>query len=443
MNNKLSIETLMKWIFMMLAVSMVALTLGARLHLSYSEKLAETVRNGEQVKHSIEKQKLRQQEDIILGRLGPAWRTAAPGERPRMTIVNGDSRLALSISSTAIIASIAEDERYLLLVGLLGLIAAVEISVFISYLLTRPIRRLAWGCREIARGRHVVVPLYNMMPYEFRELTDRFNEMASQLEKWKEVQRQLSRMDRLAALGEMLSGLAHEIRNPLASMRIQIDLLRSEVEASASCEEGASDRDEALEQIGILENEIDRLNSIVTQLLAFVRPNQITIDPTSLDDALPWCVSMFRTQASKRGVTLTVKKVDDNVVVMADREMLRQILMNLLLNAIQAFPQSGGGSAGTITVTTGCDSLTPHESGVLSVSDSGPGIPVEIQHRVFDPFFTTRKEGTGLGLSIVQRIVDGMNGTLTMNSSETGTTFRVFLPLAEAEKRSLEGEVWE
>ena len=134
MNNKLSIETLMKWIFMMLAVSMVALTLGARLHLSYSEKLAETVRNGEQVKHSIEKQKLRQQEDIILGRLGPAWRTAAPGERPRMTIVNGDSRLALSISSTAIIASIAEDERYLLLVGLLGLIAAVEISVFISYI---------------------------------------------------------------------------------------------------------------------------------------------------------------------------------------------------------------------------------------------------------------------------------------------------------------------
>ena len=94
-------------------------------------------------------------------------------------------------------------------------------------------------------------------------------------------------------------------------------------------------------------------------------------------------------------------------------------------------------------MTTGCDSLTPHESGVLSVSDSGPGIPVEIQHRVFDPFFTTRKEGTGLGLSIVQRIVDGMNGTLTMNSSETGTTFRVFLPLAEAEKRSLEGEVWE
>ena len=429
MNNKLSIETLMKWIFMALAISMVVLTLGARLHQSYTEKLSEMVRNGTQVKKSVESKRLRQQEEIILGRLGPSWRQASSGEKPVLTIRNGYEELRFVINPPAVVASIAEDERFLLLVGLLGLIAAVEIAVFISYLLTRPIRRLAWGFREIARGRHVVVPLYDMMPYEFHELTDSFNEMASQLEKWKEVQRQLSRMDRLAALGEMLSGLSHEIRNPLASMRIQIDLLRSEVESIGKHDGGG----EALEQIDILGNELDRLNGVVTQLLAFVRPSQISISPTPLDDVLPWCASMFRSQAAKKGIELVIEKRADGIMVMADREMLRQMLMNLILNAIQAFSSVASERSKKIVVTIGLDALEPHEKALLSVSDNGPGIAPEIQHRVFDPFFTTRKEGTGLGLSIVQRIADGMNGTLLMDSSEEGTIFRVSLPLCRTD----------
>ena len=433
MNNKLSIETLMKWIFMALAISMVMLTLGARLHQSYTEKLSETIRNGAQVKKSVESKKLRQQGDIIQGRLGPSWRQALPGEKTVLTIRNGDEKLRFVINPPAVVASIAEDERYLLLVGLLGLISAVEIAVFISYLLTRPIRRLAWGFREIARGRHVVVPLYDMMPYEFHELTDSFNEMASQLEKWKEVQRQLSRMDRLAALGEMLSGLSHEIRNPLASMRIQIDLLRSEVESIGKHDGGADVGGEALEQIDILGNELDRLNGVVTQLLAFVRPSQISISPTPLDDVLPWCASMFRSQAAKKGIELVIEKRADGIMVMADREMLRQMLMNLILNAIQAFSSVASERSKKIVVAIGLDALEPHEKALLSVSDNGPGIAPEIQHRVFDPFFTTKKEGTGLGLSIVQRIADGMNGTLLMDSSEEGTIFRVSLPLCRTD----------
>ncbi|MCE5201106.1 MAG: HAMP domain-containing protein [Synergistaceae bacterium] len=430
MLNKFSLETLMKWIFMALALSMVLLTLGARLHQSYAEKKYSAAGSGKEIKSLIEERGYHYTEDMILGKLGPYWRKARPYERPDLSISSGGKILNFMFDTEAIMISIAEEERYLLLVGLLGLIAAVELAVFISYVLTRPLRRLALGCRSIARGVPVTIPQNAMTPYEFQELTDSFNDMASQLERWKEVQRQVSRMDRLAALGEMISGLSHEIRNPLASMRIQIDLLRSEVESMASkC--GSPSSGDAGELISILEKELDRLNGIVTQLLSFVRPKQAIIAPVLLDELLPWCRSMFNPQAEKLGIELVTKQADRCVTVMADKEMLQQLLMNLSLNAIQSMSSSDTGRARILRITSGYSEDNNGESkmGFLSVEDSGPGIPAEIQHRIFDPFFTTRKEGTGLGLSTVQRIVEGLGGAMSLETSELGTGFKVFLPL--------------
>ena len=435
MFSKYSLETLMKWIFMSLAVSMVALTLGARLHQSYVAKKTSAEEFGRELMVISEERRFSLQKEIVMGQLGPFWREPLQNEKPELVIKNGDQSLGFILDPKNIIISLVEDERYLILVGLLGLIAAVELAVLISYVLTRPLRRLAWGCRQIAHGSQVTIRHNALSPYEFRELTDSFNDMARQLERWKEVQRQVSRMDRLAALGEMISGLSHEIRNPLASIRIQLDLLRMEVESipEAPGSSAGIRLSDAKEYITILDHEIDRLNRIVTQLLSFVRPKQPIVAKVLLDDILPWCVSMLKPQAEKEGIELVTQKLDSNVTVLADNEMLQHIIMNLSLNAIQSMSVSDPDKKRKLSISTGHtrDGHGTKRIGFIRVSDTGPGIPAEIQHRIFDPFFTTRQDGTGLGLSIVQRIVDGLGGTLSMDTSPEGTNFNIFIPLAE------------
>ncbi len=447
MLSKYSLETIMKWIFMALALSMVTLTLGARLHQSYVAKEYSAAGFGKELKNFIEDQKYSPPKDIILGQLGHYWRETLPYEKADLTIKSGDKTFNFILSSKAIIISLVEEERYLLLVGLLGLIAAVELAVFLSYVLTRPLRRLAWGCKEIAEGVTVTIPQITFSPYEFQELTNSFNVMAKQLDKWREVQRQLSRMDRLAALGEMISSLSHEIRNPLASMRIQTDLLLLEVESMADnggyC--SLSDITDVKGNICILEQEIDRLNRIVTQLLSFVRPKQAMIAPVLLDDLLHWCSSMLKAQAEKHGIELITRQLDRGVTVMADNEMLQQLLMNLSLNAIQAMSIAESGRRKILLITTGYSDNRHGTSkrGLLTVRDSGPGIPSEIQHRIFDPFFTTRQDGTGLGLSIVQRILEGIDGSLSMDTSSSGTSFKIFLPLDTSKNPLCDNQYYE
>lgn len=433
MLHKCSLETLMKWIFMALALSMVSLTIGARLHQSYSSKKIFAVGHGTQTKIFMENMQIGGSEKTVIDELGSYWRESGIDEIPDLVISAGEQTYKFKLNRKDIIISIVEEERFLLLVGMLGLLAAVELAVFISYVLTRPLRRLAWGCKQIAVGSPVKVPQNALSPYEFQELTDSFNYMASELEKWKEVQRQISRMDRLAALGEMISGLSHEIRNPLASMRIQMDLLRAEVEALARHSGFINETDsaDAMEHIEVLETELDRLNNIVTQLLSFVRPREPMKTSVPLISLLLWSQSMLKPQAERYGVELFTKEIDENINVLADSEMLRQMLMNLALNAIQSMSASAKQGRKILLITVGCSDKAdgPPKRGFIMVCDNGTGIPENIQHRIFDPFFTTRKEGTGLGLSIVQRIVEGHGASFSMKSSSAGTTFKIFLPL--------------
>ena len=178
---------------------------------------------------------------------------------------------------------------------------------------------------------------------------------------------------------------------------------------------------------------MDRLNNIVVQLLSFVRPRPAVVSPTRLDDILPWASSMIGPQAQKHGVRLVLKCGAPDVKVMADGEALRQVVMNLAINAIQA---SGRGGALSISVGLSQSADGREERGVITVSDTGGGVPPGIEHRIFDPFFTTKKEGTGLGLSIVQRITESLGGELSLENEAGGATFRVYLKLAE---RRIEG----
>ena len=178
----------------------------------------------------------------------------------------------------------------------------------------------------------------------------------------------------------------------------------------------------------MLGEEMDRLNNIVVQLLSFVRPRPAVVSPTRLDDILPWAGSMIGPQAQKQGVRLVLKCEEPDVTVMADGEALRQVVMNLALNAIQA---AGRGGMLSISVGRSQSAARSGVRGVITVSDTGGGVPPSIEHRIFDPFFTTKKEGTGLGLSIVQRITESLGGELSLENGAGGATFRVYLTLAE------------
>lgn len=240
------------------------------------------------------------------------------------------------------------------------------------------------------------------------------------------VEEQLEREERLAALGRLASGIVHEIRNPLASISGSVQLLRSCLEL----------REEDRRLMDIVIREADRLNGLVTNFLGFARnptPNRERVRP---DRIAAEVLRMARSQGWSSGTIEVRERFESEEFVHADPDQLRQILWNLVLNAVQAMPRGG-----TITVGTrflrGYGPKDPKDSGAilvgdwyeLSVRDTGVGMEPEQLARIFDPFVTQKSGGTGLGLAIVQRIVDAHGGCISVESSPgQGAAFLVFLP---------------
>jgi signal transduction histidine kinase len=227
----------------------------------------------------------------------------------------------------------------------------------------------------------------------------------------------LKEMHRLAALGTMAAGLAHEIRNPLAGIKGAAQYLQAE--------EGPPDR----EMVQVIVDEADRLNVVVSQFLDYARPLSLQLEPLRLEGLIAQVANLFRAQ----GLMDVVWKEDltaDLPLVPADAPRLKQVLLNLCQNAVQAM--RGGG---TLTLRTRLGRLRDPQRGEqpcveLSVEDSGCGISKEDLEQLFIPFFTTRPDGTGLGLPICQRIVQAHHGELDVHTEiGKGSTFILRLPL--------------
>ncbi|HYS08092.1 MAG TPA: ATP-binding protein [Myxococcales bacterium] len=227
----------------------------------------------------------------------------------------------------------------------------------------------------------------------------------------RQMEEAVRRADRLAVVGGLAAGLAHEIRNPLASMCGSIDIL------------GASPGLDGQERrlMNVVRSEAERLEALVREFLSFARPISPTFEPLDGARAVRETVELFRQQVAERGVEL-IARADAAVWVRADPGQLRQVLWNLLGNAADA-TAPGGRVEVTISRQAG--------EGVLEVTDTGHGIADEDLDRIFDPFFTTKERGTGLGLAIVHRIVEAHSGHLSVSSQvDRGSTFRVALPIA-------------
>ncbi len=234
--------------------------------------------------------------------------------------------------------------------------------------------------------------------------------------------------DRLASLGEMAAGIAHELKNPLAGIEVMAGLLRRQVPESLDAQSLLAD----------ILSEAKLANAIVVEMLEFVRPIRLQVDRINVQDVLRHAITMAETKAPRGGVSVEVAVAPDTPMIDGDEYQLVQVFTNLMVNAFEALGGSGRIAIATATGTIEEDpaltgTLQPTPTVVVDVVDDGPGVPSELTDKIFDPFFTTKAQGSGLGLAIVRKIVDAHDGRIDINSSpQTGTRFRVTLPVAGA-----------
>ena len=222
---------------------------------------------------------------------------------------------------------------------------------------------------------------------------------------------------RSAAVQTLTAGLSHEIRNPLNAAGLQLAVLERRIRRMAS-----KDQADALQPLGLVRDEIRRLDHLLEDFLQFARPHELGRGPVEVETLVRRVAALLATDAERRGVLLTLR-LESGLKARGEEPRLRQLVMNLVLNALDASP-----SGGEVRLSARRVSLEQLE---LRVEDAGSGVPPNLRERIFRPFFTTKPQGSGLGLTIVQTIVAQHGGALRLDDSNLGgASFRVQLPCA-------------
>lgn len=286
------------------------------------------------------------------------------------------------------------------------LIASI-IVIPVATSITRPLGRLTQFANNFMRAPSSSLPPAGG-PAEVEMMSLAFGKMIADLERSKA---DLLRAAKLAVAGEMAAAMSHEVRTPLGILRSSAQVLLREPNLS----------DEGREVCGFIISETDRLNKLVSTLIDSARPRAPELLATDITTLVQQSSAMLRTQTEKKNIRLTFD-IDGPAYAYCDVEQITQVLLNLLLNAIQVL-QAGGHISIKVSQTA--------EHVITTIADNGPGIPDELQDKIFDPFFTQREGGIGLGLAVVRQIVMAHHGDISVGRSDMGgAEFRLQLPLA-------------
>jgi len=230
----------------------------------------------------------------------------------------------------------------------------------------------------------------------------------------------LHRADRLSALGQLAAGVAHEVRNPLTAIRSTMQYLGS----------GFAQEDPKREMVVELIDEVDRIESTISNLLSLTRGQDLVVSRVDLVELLEQTVHLMTIQARKQGILFEERYAMRPLYLKADSQQLKQVFLNVFLNALQAM-----GDGGRILVSAGVNRDHQPPWAVVRIADEGTGMPENLRHRVFDPFFTTKKEGTGLGLAICKNLVERHHGLMELSDREEGgTVTSILLPMPDEAK---------
>jgi signal transduction histidine kinase len=267
----------------------------------------------------------------------------------------------------------------------------------------------------MAFAQQAGLAIYNAFMYQ--ELKTFSRQMEEKIQKTtadlKKTEAQLIRSEKLAALGQLAAGIAHEIRNPLTSINILIH----------SMTENLPSGDSHKEDLKVIEEEIHRMNEILDQFLQFAKPATPLLEKADVSSIFEETLQLLRPQIEKQLIVVE-KEFQPLPIILMDREQMKQVFLNLLLNAIQAMP--GGGH-----LTLRGQNLEDGQWIHISIQDSGIGISSENINKLFDPFFSTKEGGIGLGLSITHRIIDQHHGKIEVESAPgKGTLFTIWLPIS-------------
>ncbi len=383
------------------------------------------------------------------------------------------------LSLVDVMRSINASQRLIVLLVLLdGGIMLLFGSFLLSRVVVNPLKTMVRATEGIARGdydQRVAINEGNeigMLADSFNEMTHRLRESQRNVqdyvrslevanERLQQTQMELIRSEKLASIGRFAAGVAHEVGNPLGAILGYMSIVQ----------EGMGEGSEALDYMKRIEVEVQRINRIIRELLDFSRPSAVEIKAVDLNRVIEDCLSLLSYQKSFKNIKPVFELKEDLPVVQADESQIRQVFMNLMINAADSMPEGGqltlktedyilqeasyGDNEGQRRRRddpddsdythlrrwqTGWHPLTPLRQGnrviCASIADTGCGIDPEDFGRIFDPFFTTKDpdKGTGLGLSISLRIIESFGGKLEVESQiGKGSTFRILLPLSRSE----------
>ena len=301
-------------------------------------------------------------------------------------------------------------------------------AIYFSYLL-----RVDWKAQiidpenwfELAL-RALLLPVVGFLTFQLAEanrgktrtLEATAKELAEANTSLKQAQDEIRRSERLAALGQLTAGLAHELRNPLGTMKTSAELLQRQVGANNEI---------AAEMAGYIATEVDRTNSLITRFLDFARPARMNWEKGDLAGMLDRVTERFEREKSgpARSVSVFKNYSPDIPPIAFDPQLLEGALLNLVMNAAQASPPDG-----VVTIKTRRVDANPGPAVEVAVIDRGSGIDPKNLESIFNPFFTTKPDGVGLGLAIVSKIIDDHGGKIAVESTPgEGSVFRVFLPV--------------
>jgi signal transduction histidine kinase len=291
---------------------------------------------------------------------------------------------------------------------LVALVIAALLSVGGTLQMGIALRR---GVKQIQDG---LATLEKDFGHSLHEGSDELGEISRSVNRMASVRRRLEdelrREDRLRAIGRTVAGIAHEIRNPLNGIRLSMQLLAKRLKRGSV----------QPEDLGLVITEVDRMDALLNDLLAFKEKRQVVLAEQNLLPIIEKCVHLVQAQEGTKKIRVHVEPEDAALRARIDSQRLTQALVNLLLNAVEATEQYGDVEV-TVHAENGAIAIEVH--------DSGPGLTEEQQKHLFEAFYTTKPDGTGLGLAVSREFVEEMGGKLTYKNSSPGATFVVELPV--------------
>ena len=321
--------------------------------------------------------------------------------------------LRLGVTKKFMIKTLEDVKRKLYLLSSLIIFSGIMAGLWMARKILGPILVLHKGVRRVGEGEvGVEVPVVG--EGEIKELALSFNKMSVKLKELidaiKAAQENLIRTEKLYAIGEFSAGVAHEIKNPLTSIKMLMQTVKHKNRALSA------------KDIEIIEGEINRIDHFIKEFLAFARPEKVEKTDVNLNGVLEEVITITKPKMEQSSINLVQSFSSSLPMIKGSHDALKQAFLNLVLNAVQAMDGRGG--------TLGIETSVDGETLSVVIKDTGVGIPGKDINRIFDPFFTTKEDGTGMGLALTHNIINDHSGKIDIDSTPgIGTTVKVAFPL--------------